>query len=217
MAWNCVIEHRPVKHARLRVDDTLTVRLIVPEAFTHTEIDNILKRRDFWIRKHISRFESAKKAISLRVGQVLFLGDPYRYVFDRSANNKTIINYDYRTIRTGLDLTDAETLRRWYRRQARKHIVERVRILADKNKMFFKKLFIRNQKTKWGNCSSIKNLSFNWKLIKTPQYVIDYLITHELTHTEIMDHSQKFWLKVKILCPEYKKATEWLTKYGRAL
>ena len=79
------------------------------------------------------------------------------------------------------------------------------------------RIFIREQKTKWGKCLGKGNLSFNWRLVKTPPFVIDYVILHELTHTKMMDHSKGFWLKLKMICPRYKDAVDWLEKYGRGI
>jgi len=84
-------------------------------------------------------------------------------------------------------------------------------------KLPFNKLFIRESKTKWGNCSKEKNISLNWKLIKAPDYVIDYIIIHELLHTVVMSHTHKFWTLLKSYYPDYKESIKWLEKYGNSL
>ena len=58
------------------------------------------------------------------------------------------------------------------------------------------------QRTKWGNCSPLQNLSFNWRLIMAPEAVLRYLVTHEAVHLAVPDHSQEFWLTVRSLCPK---------------
>ena len=70
---------------------------------------------------------------------------------------------------------------------------------------------------KWGNCSPLKNLSFTWRLIMTPDFVLRYLVTHEAVHLAIPDHSQKFWLTVGSLCPESERARQWLCANGHSL
>ena len=69
------------------------------------------------------------------------------------------------------------------------------------------------QRTKWGNCSARRNLSFNWRLILAPDFVLRYLVTHEVVHLAIPDHSAKFWLTVQSLCPETEKAKQWLSTH----
>ena len=73
------------------------------------------------------------------------------------------------------------------------------------------------QRTKWGNCSALQNLSFNWRLIMAPAFVLRYLVTHEAVHLAIPDHSQKFWLTVRSLCPESERARQWLCASGHRL
>jgi hypothetical protein len=73
------------------------------------------------------------------------------------------------------------------------------------------------QRTKWGNCSARGNLSFNWRLIMAPDFVLRYLVTHEAVHLAIPDHSARFWLTVQSLCPESEKARQWLAARGHEL
>jgi len=117
-------------------------------------------------------------------------------------------------IKSGHDLVNNhELLTIWYKHIANKYIKQRVAEIASKNKFEFNRLFIRDQKTKWGTCSSGKNLSFNWRLILCPIHVQDYLIIHELSHLYEMNHSAKFWQKVAELCPEYSNAKKWLKEH----
>lgn len=69
------------------------------------------------------------------------------------------------------------------------------------------------QRTKWGNCSARRNLSFNWRLILAPDYVLRYLVTHEAAHLAVPDHSAKFWLTVQSLCRDTEKAKQWLCRH----
>ena len=68
-----------------------------------------------------------------------------------------------------------------------------------------------------GNCSALGNLSFNWRLIMAPDFVLRYLVTHEAVHLAIPDHSQKFWLTVQSLCPETERARQWLVANAHRL
>lgn len=69
----------------------------------------------------------------------------------------------------------------------------------------------------WRNCSSKRNLSFNWRLILAPDFVLRYLVTHEAVHLAIPDHSAKFWLAVQSVCRETEKAKQWLCANGHRL
>ncbi len=73
------------------------------------------------------------------------------------------------------------------------------------------------QRTKWGNCSADRNLSFNWRLILAPEFVLRYLVTHEAVHLVVPDHSAKFWLTVQSLRAETERAKQWLSANGPRL
>lgn len=76
------------------------------------------------------------------------------------------------------------------------------------------RITIRNQKTRWGSCSSKGNLNFNCLLMLAPPEVIDYVVVHELCHRKEMNHSKAFWYEVAKILPDYKKHVQWLRNEG---
>ena len=76
------------------------------------------------------------------------------------------------------------------------------------------RITIRNQRTRWGSCSSKGNLNFNCLLVLFPDEVIDYVVVHELCHRKHMDHSKAFYAEVERVFPEYKKCQKWLKENG---
>lgn len=81
----------------------------------------------------------------------------------------------------------------------------------------YNKISIRDTRSRWGSCSSSGNLSFSWRLIFAPRYVMEYVVVHELCHILEMNHSHRFWKLVRNVCPDYMHAKEWLKKHGRSL
>ena len=79
------------------------------------------------------------------------------------------------------------------------------------------RITIRNQRTKWGSCSSKGNLNFNCLLMLAPPEVLDYVVIHELCHRRQMNHSPRFWAEVARICPDYQSCRRWLKENGPAL
>ena len=103
------------------------------------------------------------------------------------------------------------------RKQARDRIELHISSVGKRLKRQPGRVYVMGQRTKWGNCSTLGNLSFNWRLVMAPDYVLGYIVTHEMAHLAIPDHSAKFWLIVQCLCPETERARQWLVAHGAHL
>lgn len=101
--------------------------------------------------------------------------------------------------------------------QALKTIPERVAYYARKMQVTYGRITIRNQKTRWGSCSSEGNLNFNCLLMLAPPEVMDYVVVHELCHRKEMNHSPRFWNEVEQVLPDYQERRRWLKENGGAL
>ena len=98
--------------------------------------------------------------------------------------------------------------------EALKVIPERVDYFAKVIGVTYGKITVRNQKTRWGSCSSKGNLNFNCLLMLAPPEVLDYVVVHELCHRKQMNHSKAFWLEVEKVLPDYKEVRKWLNEEG---
>lgn len=98
---------------------------------------------------------------------------------------------------------------------AQRELPARTQELAQLHGIEVKRVSVRNQKTRWGSCSTKGTISLNWRLVQAPFLVRDYIILHELAHRRHMNHSQNFWREVERLCPGYLEAERWLKRHGR--
>lgn len=98
--------------------------------------------------------------------------------------------------------------------QALEIIPARVEYFAKIIGVTYGNITIRNQKTRWGSCSSKGNLNFNCLLMLAPPEVLDYVVVHELCHRKQMNHSKAFWTEVEKVFPDYKKSIKWLKEEG---
>lgn len=101
--------------------------------------------------------------------------------------------------------------------KAKQIFPERTAYFAERMGVDYHRITIREQKTRWGSCSSAGNLNFNWKLVLMPQEILDYVVVHELAHRKEMNHSPRFWALVEKELPDYRIRREKLKMYGRQL
>ena len=99
------------------------------------------------------------------------------------------------------------------RATARKQLIDRLNFLSQKHGFNYNKVFIKNQKTRWGSCSGKNNINLNINLARLPDELIDYTILHELVHTRIKNHSQRFWDQMDKLVGNAKKLDSKLNEY----
>ena len=110
-----------------------------------------------------------------------------------------------------------EAEKKYYRNLAREVLGARTGYYARKMGVTYGRISIREQKTRWGSCSSAGNLNFNWKLVLMPPELLDYVVVHELAHRKEMNHSPRFWAVVEKELPDYRDRREKLKILGRQL
>ena len=103
------------------------------------------------------------------------------------------------------------------RHEARRILVKRLDELAKAYGFKYNRVFIRNQKTRWGSCSSKNNINLNVKLVRLPERLTDYVIIHELIHTRIKSHNKKFYAELELIVNDRKSLDRELKKYGAGL
>ena len=116
---------------------------------------------------------------------------------------------------------EARHLRRrlvdFLRREARRDIEAAVIRHAGALGARVKAVRVRDQTSRWGSCSATGHLSFSWRLVMAPPFVLDYVAAHEVAHLRELNHSRRFWRLVEELCPTTKEARAWLRVHGAAL
>lgn len=163
-----------------------------------------------------------RKSLDLTTeNKILFLGDEYALIriIDAAASPSIKFFADrlYITMPDKAPGALSLLLEQWYRGQARDIITRRVEHFSSKLNLSYNRIFIKGQRTRWGSCSSLKNLNFNWRLVMAPVEVIDYIVIHELSHLAEMNHSRKFWQLVESHCPDHREHRKWLREYGPGL
>ncbi len=107
-------------------------------------------------------------------------------------------------------MPDQELVGDFYRRLAKKELTQRYEFWSGQLPFSPARLTIRNQRTKWGSCSARGTISLNWRLVKCPPAIIDYIIIHELCHLRHFNHSRAFWDTVRQYYPDVTGAKKWI-------
>lgn len=103
----------------------------------------------------------------------------------------------------------------WLKSVARSELTAASKRYATAMEVRFRRISVRDQNSRWGSCSAGGDLSYSWRLILTPPYVLDYVVAHEVAHLKHMDHSPRFWRLVLSHCPDAPRAKTWLKAHGQ--
>jgi predicted metal-dependent hydrolase len=105
----------------------------------------------------------------------------------------------------------------WFRRKAARELPARLLGLARTHDILVTRVSVRDQRSRWGACSSRGTITLNWRLIQVPDFVRDYVLLHELMHRRELNHSRRFWRLVAACCPRHLEARRWLKREGKLL
>jgi predicted metal-dependent hydrolase len=201
------------RRVRVSVDADKGVQVTLPQRAAQREAALAVAELRPWIEKRLAELDAARERTAVSAGHVPYLGGELRLVPQPGRT---------RAHRRGGDLLvpagDArEAIVRWYRRTARAEIRPRLDAAVAAIGRDYTKLTIRDQRTRWGSCSSTGAMSFNWRLLLGPEEVLDYVVWHEACHLAVHDHSPRFWGLLERHRPGYRAPQRWLRQNGSAL
>jgi len=192
---------KKAKHVSLKISPARGLEVVVPFLLKQYDVEKLLDSKKEWIKKNLAKIETIKSKF-LFIGHELIIVEQFNLF-----NNFSVLLNDDKFIISRPEFynkTKEEIFNEWLKEQAKVYIPGRVNILAQKFGFNYNSVKIKNQITRWGSCSSKKNLSFNYRLMSFNKKVIDYVIIHELCHLREMNHSRNFWQLVEELMPDYK-------------
>ncbi|WEL23326.1 Metal-dependent hydrolase [Candidatus Nanohalovita haloferacivicina] len=203
-----------------RIDHKLgDFTVVIPED-QDLDAEELLKQKESWVAKKRKEFLRFKRKIPDRNlsngSKITILGEEKEITVQTARKNQIndkIILAEHLVEQTSLK----DQLEKALRERAREVIEQKIEDHKDKVDGEHEEIFIRDQQTKWGSCSSKSNLNFNWRLVLAPQHVLEYVVVHELVHLEERNHSEKFWSRVRGILPKYQRSNKWLAKNSAQL
>ena len=201
---------------RIRAADR-TVVLTMPLRGSVKEARAFAQRSGGWIAARLKRLP---RPITFGEGLELPLrGAPHRIVHRAARGTVWIEAGDDMPLLcvAGERAHLARRLRDYLKREAKRDLETASRRYAGALGVSVRRIAVRDQMSRWGSCTAAGVLSYSWRLILAPPYVLDYLAAHEVAHLVEMNHSRRFWRVVATLCPDWQRAKGWLTAHGNAL
>ncbi len=198
------------RDGKVRVLAPLTVPVRLIERFVFENLQWIEQQKLRWVEYHAKH----PRRELMAGARIHFLGQARQLVFEnelrKSPTVEAIENY---IIVRGAELSPEVArlaLKRFYDKQARLHLPERVEYFAKKMLLRPAALSFRAQKTRWGSCSSTGHISLNYKMMIAPEAVVDYVVIHELAHLQHANHSRNFWKLVEAHDARFDEHRRWL-------
>ncbi len=171
-----------------------------PHRTTDAAVHDLVTQRRAWIEKHLA---AQRNQVPLPLPKtewaagesIAYLGEPY-------------------FLATHFDLL---ALHAWYLEKARALLIERTTHFAQLMGVVPKKVIVKNQKSRWGSCSADNVIRYNWKIIKAPVHLLEYLVVHELAHIREKNHGPRFWELVHRFIPDAKQCRAALHQLAKTL
>ena len=206
--------HAQARRLVLRLSTSGTaVMVTVPKGVSRAKALEFTERSRSWIEQHV---QSRGNSIHLRPGHAIpFRGLAHEIVHVDSRRGTVAADSERGVIHVPGDSAHVQRrLLDWLKASARADLARASDRYAKLMGVKFRRISIRDQRTRWGSCTAAGDLSYSWRLILTPDYVLDYVAAHEVAHLKHLDHSPRFWRLVLTHCPDAARAKKWLKANG---
>ena len=230
--WSVIVERKAFRRKMtisLKAGKPIKVKASIGTPLS--TIEAFLLEKEEWIAKHQANFEKLKAQFPdkklVQAETFPFLGEeltlrfvptPLRQIFFSRFEN--FLNM-HLPAHLWNEITEEEVqehfpkLMKDYQQEAEKLIRQRIQVWAEHMQLFPKAVKLRNQKSRWGSCTSRGSIQINWRLIGAPLAVLDYILIHELAHLKHLNDSDKLLSLVDQHCPHYQDCEKWLKeKHG---
>jgi len=214
------IKYSNRKTLNISVERDRSIIVRAPHYLTADRIDKIVQSKRQWIKEklnHAQKYPLIAENKEFVSGETLmYLGKNYQLlVVDEEFEG---IEFEQRFKISKANQPKAnELFKKWYLKQALIKIEPLATKYAKSLGVQYNQFKTSEMKYRWGSCTPANNIIFNWRIIKAPMYVLEYLVAHELVHLIENNHTPRFWNILSIQVPNYEKAKNWLKKNGQLL
>jgi len=211
------INRKLINSLRLRLASRRTLIVSAPPLIPESFIQKFILENQEWIL-HQS-VKQPKNTSLLKLKSISILGEKYDVVIKKTSSDSLIIFDDQKTIHLNTRrLTRAHLktiISQRLKPLAVKLIKTEIALLQSQYHFSYKKLTFRNQRSRFGSCSTSGTLSFNWQIIFFPQDKFRHILLHEIAHITHHNHSKNFWNLLAVYDPDWRQNRLWVKKEGR--
>ena len=206
-----------VKYPKIRIKPFNEIEVIIPPRFPKKAVPELVNRHTQWIKTQLKKNQLKKPTLPENI-QFAFDQSHWPIVYEpklaTNIANQIVITSNNDNTEKPIDKQayTISQLRNWIRQKAWRLLPPLLEQLSKKTGLTYKKISIRSQKTRWGSCSSSGTISINDQLLFLPRCTAEYLMIHELCHTQHMNHSKEFWHLVEVHCADFRDHENLLNK-----
>ena len=216
------MKHTIIKEKRksisIQLKDQNNLIIKAPYFFPNWQINKFIKEKENWIESQVNKLNLSNSYMSIpfKINEnILYLGKKYLIRKTESPLMQPLtFTKDYLLINKLNEINTHEYITTQLKKLATEILLDKTHEISDRLSLIPNNIRVKSLISRWGSCSSKKNINLNWKLIHTPLEVIEYVIIHELVHLIHMNHSKNFWCTVQKYHPTYKNEKKWLNTYG---
>jgi predicted metal-dependent hydrolase len=190
--------------------------ITMPSRASRKEAIDFAHRSRQWIA---ARLNASPEPVGFVPGaRIMFKGADHTIVHCPGSRGSVWHDHENASLRVAGDLSHLpRRLRDWLKHEAKQELAAASLAYAKTMEVTFRRITVRDQSSRWGSCSTDGNLSYSWRLILAPPFVLDYVAAHEVAHLKYMNHGARYWRLVLSHCPRAKEALHWLRRHGSAL
>jgi hypothetical protein len=220
MRFEYEIKFSKRKTLNITVERDRKIIVRAPEQLSLENIERIVESKKQWIREklnHAQKYPALPETKEFISGETLmYLGKNYQLLVVEEAIEGIEFNQRFRISRANQSKAN-ELFKAWYLKQALLKIEPLAKTYSNSLGVEYNGCKTSEMKYRWGSCTPNNNIIFNWRIIKAPMFVVNYLVAHELVHLIESNHTPRFWNILSIQVPLYQKAKDWLKKNGHLL
>ncbi len=210
-----VVPSRSFYRLVLRIDRKERIPVLsVPRFCSRRKAVNFVNEHLGWIMTELAKIPKMKKFEN--GDKFLLFGQKVEISHQEKARCGVILEGDKLVVSGGAEFLHRR-IKDYIKREAQKRFYEQSQNLAQRIGKKLIGVSIKDTKSRWGSCSSLNHINYNWRIALAPCEVIDYLLAHEVAHLAHQDHSKSFWDCVNFLNSDWKTGHDWLKKHGKSL